>query len=93
MDYNFLCYMTILTLFSCWYIEARSLTYDDLKMEIKDLRSMIDRLNEKTDKQDIRINELVDIVRQNNEVNGEHKRLSRNKRGLYHITKTRPFNI
>ena len=86
MDYNFLCYMTILTLFSCWYIEARSITYDDLKTEIKDLRSMIDRLNEKTNKQDIRINELVDIVRQNNEVNGEDKRLSRNKRGMYFLS-------
>ena len=85
MNRNFLCNLFVLTLFSCWYIDARSLTYDDLKEEIKGLRSIIDRLKEKTDKEDIRINKLTDIVSQDNTVNGDHVRLSRNKRGMYFI--------
>ena len=83
MDRNFLTNLFVLTLFGSWYIEARSLNYDALKEEIKDLRSIIDRLKEKADKQDIRINKLTDIVSQDKTVNGDHVRLSRNKRGMY----------
>ena len=78
MNRNFLCSVFVLTLFSCWYIDARSLTYDDMKEEIKELRSIIDGLKEKTEKEDIRINKLTDIVSQDNTVNGDHVRLSRN---------------
>ena len=85
MNRNFLCSLFVLTLFSFWYIDARSLTYDDLKEEIKELRSILDGLKEKTDKEDIRINKLTDIVSQDNTVNGDHVRLSRNKRGMYFI--------
>ena len=82
MDRTFLCNLFVLTLFGCWYIEARSLTNDDLKAEIKDLRSMINGLEEKTDKQDIRINKLTELISQDNIVNSDSVRLSRNKRGM-----------
>ena len=81
MDHYFLCCFIVLCV-SSWYIEARSITYDDLKTEINDLRSIIDRLNDKTDKQDIRINELEKTVRQENRLSVEDTRLSRKKRGL-----------
>ena len=81
MDHYFLCCLIIVSVNS-WYIEAKSLTYDDLKTEIKDLRSIIDTLNDKTDKQDIRISELEKTVRQENRLSVEDTSLSRNKRGL-----------
>ena len=81
MDHYFLCCLIALCVNS-WNIEAKSLTYDDLKTEIKDLKSIIDTLNDKTDKQDIRINELEKTVRQENRLSVKDTRLSRNKRGL-----------
>ena len=81
MDHNLLFCFIVLCV-SSWYIEARSLTYDDLKTEIEELRSIIDTLNDKTDKQDIRISELEKAVRQENRLSVEDTSLSRNKRGL-----------
>ena len=85
MDHNFLCNLLVLTLFGCLYKEAHSLNYDDLIAEIKGLRSIIDRMKETTDKQDIRIHKLTELIASKDNTVNSHDRVgfSRNKRGMY----------